>query len=866
MKTYILSILCFFCTTVIAQTSVYGNVSDPQGNPVADVIVKFVNGARTSMYVFSDSRGNYSIALSKNTKMEQPSLVFSCIGYKTLQVAVDASKRNEPVNVTLVPAVQQLTEVKVKANPLLLLGDTLRYNLASFLGKGDVTLEDGLKRLPGIEVSKSGAISYMGQGISHFYIEGLNMLGGRYNLATRNIPADYTSSVEVLRRHHDKKINRDEESNNVAINIKLKKKAKFRPFGQSQAGAGWREDNPLYAAGLTGMMFMDDFQTICSAKYSNYGDFASYDMTDHFGSAGVSTRAMSTLGRLGGGGPPKGEHLYQTNGMVSLNAIVRFDSLRTANTNINYSYQDRHHSSSTASTYFAGGENISLTERMSPESRMHNPSVRISYRDDRANKFVDDWFDFKAQIEENSQPVLRTMNGVRESISQEREASGFDMKNTMIRWVRLGKNKFHFVSTNSFARSPGVDMTFAMPDADGGVRTIEQSAQSTSFTTYERTSFKLRLSKKTSIEFPVILNAAYDFIETWRTPDLSTNDVRGWKVSPSTSPSFELRALDNRFWMSVNAQVRWLSMQYKSAAEGRTTLHDVYFEPSLDMKYSFSPTSELRLSSSVNNGVGDIMNLLTEEIQTGYRSTTAASGVFAKTQSWSTQLSHKYELPFSYFSVNSSASWSQSKRNVLNSQFVEAGDVSSSTVFGDSHTKSANFSLALYKNILPLNSKLKAEGSYNWNSSELMEQGERITTYGNGYALNGGVTVTPMSWMEVDYTINFNKSFRRYSGQRNSNESLSHKGKLSLYPIETLQISASYDNVRQQVADDRFKSFTLFDASAQLKMKRYIMKLSLLNLFDTRHYSWTVFNGVNTFTHDYKLCGRTAMFTFTFHK
>ena len=51
-----------------------------------------------------------------------------------------------------------------------------------------------MKKLPGINVSGNGQISYLGKSISNFYIEGMNMLGGKYNLATRNMPAKYVKT------------------------------------------------------------------------------------------------------------------------------------------------------------------------------------------------------------------------------------------------------------------------------------------------------------------------------------------------------------------------------------------------------------------------------------------------------------------------------------------------------------------------------------------------------------------------------------------------------------------------------------------------------------------------------------------------
>ena len=35
-------------------------------------------------------------------------------------------------------------------------------------------------------------------------------------------------------------------------------------------------------------------------------------------------------------------------------------------------------------------------------------------------------------------------------------------------------------------------------------------------------------------------------------------------------------------------------------------------------------------------------------------------------------------------------------------------------------------------------------------------------------------------------------------------------------------------------------------------------------LLNQRHYAYTIFNGINTYTYDYTLCGRTVMLRATF--
>ena len=94
--------------------------------------------------------------------------------------------------------------------------------------------------------------------------------------------------------------------------------------------------------------------------------------------------------------------------------------------------------------------------------------------------------------------------------------------------------------------------------------------------------------------------------------------------------------------------------------------------------------------------------------------------------------------------------------------------------------------------------------------------------------------------------------------------SLTHSGAVHIFPIATLDLSLDYDHVRRQLTTDQYKHMSLFNASAQYKFKRLVLCLELDNLLNQRHYSYTLFNGINTYTYDYGLCGRTIMMKATF--
>ncbi len=857
------TLLCVCSLGVHAQNTVSGDVNDTDGKPMERVVVRLLLETRTLSYTMTDSLGHYSLKLSDTAKDKALTLSFSSLGYEAQERQLPDSAGNMVQDVTLKPDPQMMKELKVYAPPVRHTGDTLTYDLAQFLGKGDVTLEDGLRRLPGIEIANDGTISYLGRDIDHFYIEGLDMLGGRYNLATRNLHTDHVTQVEVLRHHRDKKIERDEESDNVAMNVKLSKKAKFRPIGQPTIGLGIREKDALYAAGVTGMMFTDRFQTICTGKYGNFGDYASYDLIDHFGGSGLTTYSQSKFPAFGAGAPPLGEYRYQKNGSASLNGIVKLDSLKTMKANLNYTYEDYNYSSSNSTTYFAGGEGVTVSESMRPTATLHKPSVDVNYRNDTERKYVDNNLKFSAQFETDGNPVHESTSGVERDISQSRKVRSFSLADNTYVLMRVGKHKLRISAENSFVRTPSLDMQFSIPidNAENGMSLINQQSQCTSFRTKESTGFTFQLPRRWRFNIPVSFEGVYDFIETLLLPDLSENNIHGWRLSPSASPSLDWKTNDERLSIMFGVALRWLSVCYYPKHEDNVHLHRFYSEPSLRVRYTLTPYSELQLTSAYNNNVGDVLSLLTHDMQTDYRSTSAASGVIATQKSWNTLLSHKLELPMQFFTLLASAQWSQSWSNVLNSQYVSGADVTSGTIFADSHSRNATLRLSATKNIMSLRTKINVGGAYNWGSSQSMEQNERMTTYSNSVSANGGITINPISWMEVSYNLNYGFSKMRYLGVKQHNQSFDHRGRLAFFPIKAIELAASYDHIRQQLTEGTFKNFELFDASAQWKHKKFTLKLAINNLLNTHHIAWTVLDGVNSYSYNYNLCGRAATLT-----
>lgn len=120
-----------------------------------------------------------------------------------------------------------LKEVVVTAKKVKQRGDTISFIASAYIKKNDKVLEDLLKKMSGIEVMANGQVKYNGQWISEFYIEGTDMIGDNYYVATKNIDAQSIGSVQILENHQDKKILQGSQRGTApAMNIRLKQTAK----------------------------------------------------------------------------------------------------------------------------------------------------------------------------------------------------------------------------------------------------------------------------------------------------------------------------------------------------------------------------------------------------------------------------------------------------------------------------------------------------------------------------------------------------------------------------------------------------------------------------------------------------------------
>ena len=139
--------------------------------------------------------------------------------------------------------------------------------------------------MPGIDVANNGKIQYQGEDINKFYIEGSDLLGGKYGIATNGISHDDVGAVEVMENHQPMQVlSGISFSDKAAINLKLKNKAKVTWTFHGDAGGGysWQPEGAIWDGELFAMAVMPGFQNITTLRTNNTGENLASSSTDFF--------------------------------------------------------------------------------------------------------------------------------------------------------------------------------------------------------------------------------------------------------------------------------------------------------------------------------------------------------------------------------------------------------------------------------------------------------------------------------------------------------------------------------------------------------------------------------------------------------
>lgn len=295
MKKLLLSIFLIAISLSSFGQRFTGIVQDTSGAPVIMAGVAVLRPADSTMASFgiTGNEGQF-----ETTPVANGTYIFqvSFLGYETYTKTVTVGEGGTPSNlgvIKMAPQMNALSEVVINGQriPVMINKDTVEYDASAFRVRADDNVEDLLKRLPGIEVDNDGTITAQGQEVQQVLVDGKEFFGGDPTVATKNIPADAVSSVQVYDRQSDDAMfsGVDDGERSKTINLELKEDHKKGYFGYVEGGAGAADDRIPYVAkggvhrftGTTRVSVLGNINNINDYGFS-FGDYM--DMSSASGS------------------------------------------------------------------------------------------------------------------------------------------------------------------------------------------------------------------------------------------------------------------------------------------------------------------------------------------------------------------------------------------------------------------------------------------------------------------------------------------------------------------------------------------------------------------------------------------------------
>ena len=881
MRAFLVSLLAVLAVPfAMAQVAVTGSVLEADGNePVAGASV-IVKGADGKIKKFASSKADGGFAMSVPT-VAGCRLEVSIMSFARKSIPLDSV--SFPLTVYLEPGTIQLKEVAVKADRIREQGDTITYNVGTFSREDDRSIGDVLRRMPGIDVAQNGKIQYQGEDINKFYIEGSDLLGGRYGIATNGISHDDVGAVEVMENHQPMQVlSGISFSDKAAINLKLKNKAKATWSFHGDAGGGYsrQPDGMVWDGEIFAMAVMPSFQNITTFRTNNTGENLLSSATDFF--AGRRQTGLSRYVGVGLPGVPSlsdKRTLFNRSFMVSTNNLWKFGR-GEFKANIDYSFNRVTADASNITTYFlasAGAEggnpdfgNRVITENSSGKDRTHSLGGKFIYELNQKTAFINNTLQTNIDWDDVGLAVTGSIPS-----SQSARLPDYYVANRFKMIKRFNRSgKTHLVTFQSNNEWESMPQTLDVGTGDGAFR---QHVSDHAFYTHESAAYAFNIKGITvSLE-----GGLKGYLRSMRSqlpdlpqelPGLTENVVNTNYVTVYAVPRLEYWV--RRVNLSLDLPLSYAHYTFDKAIADRD---EVYFSPSMSLNWK--PNN--RFSGTLRGGMGRSpmnLNLIHPGlVMTDYRTLKAGTEQFYNSSSQNVSASINYRHTRHGLFVNAMAmqSWTHVPYTMAQQLYGDYVVYSYADARNDSRMLMALGNIG--KTLDFMRGSCNVNGSFTRNESQLLSlsgndnptaRSRFVSSVSSVWSIGGKISGNPWWWLGFDYSINYSDSQLAMNGLGESwLSTLRNQLSIIITPHRKWQWTVSAEHYRNELTAHNFKNVLMLDTGISFRLnKRIELAASLTNILNRRSYNYTAYSELSSFESRRQLRGRQFLLSVTLRK
>lgn len=757
--------------------------------------------------------------------------------------------------------VTELKEVIVKAPKIRQLGDTIHYDVASFLDETDRSIGDVLKKLPGVQVLSSGQILYQNKAISKFYVEGLDLLKGKYGIATQNIDAKNVASVQVLENHQPIKALKEMEiPETAAINLKLKQSALGAFFATVQAGAGL--PTVLLSNELVAMRFTQRQQNMAVYKGDNTGRDIAQELTSFYG--GTDDAAQRFLNVVSPSSPSINQQhfLFNDAHLGSLNDLRTLNKALTLTTNINY-LADKQKSDSYArrEIFIENGENIRIEEDMSARLLKHELEAAVTLEGNTDDYFLNNKVNVSAKWNDESgeiraeKPVYQRL-----SLPSVHAANNFEYLR------RTGKRRFRLQSDISFTTQENElrvtpSLFGNLSDNSTDENSLMQAVSYNRFAT--NTSVSGSVEGKVSFWYSgSVFTNHHTFnsslYEGMNTPPLSAdsllNNLTRGEIGLRVSPGMRI-AFSEKIRPTINLPVTYLMLQKNDNVRHFDNRRGYWlFAPSLYLDFPIATRLSLYANVRFSNNIGGMREDLLGYMMTSYRNLHRNTGLQSESSSANASAYFNYRNPFTTLFMTLSFNWVNTWRNTLYDTRYTGVLSNVNTIRHPHSSPSYGVHASVGKSIDAIRSETRLNVGYSRSKSVALNQGVVSPFSSENYRVSGSITTDIGRWMIVKYNGLYSNSRTKVSDNRlKPMHYFTQSLNTSFIPKKGLIFNIGFNHYYNNAITSSARSSWFGNAGVRYKTKNVDWMLDWTNVFNTRQFVTYSYSDVSSYFSEYAL-------------
>lgn len=854
-----LLLLLSLSTTYAQSVELSGAVTDKAtGETMSGVLVTIrpAGTIKVVQFIQTSIEGGFKIKL--NAPPENYELHFSMMGFASWTVPLKSGQT--VYNISLSEKATELKEVIVKAPSIHERGDTITYIVSSFADAQDKSIADVLRKMPGMEVDKGGGIKYNGQSINKFYIEGKDMLGGRYGIATNNIHQKDVGSVEVMENHQPIKALEDVSfSQNPAINIRLKEDAKSRWVGTMKVGAGF--EPLLWNGELAVMRFKKQSQTLNTYKTNNTGndvmrETMSFSMDDFVSLFEKNYRLQEYLSvspdylreidrdrsRF------NKTHLFTTNNLWSLGKDYDLTSQITYNNNRVTS------DNITRTSYFLEDEIITTEATEDAFLKQNHILADVTLT---ANTKI---YYFKNKLFADMQwrNIDMNINGTYPnrqiaSVPHHKVSNDFEILK------RSGKISYRLNSYNLYQTKPQ-ELTVTREN-----ETQHQKVQAAAFYTNTNTSLSYYIKP---VNFSMKLGVV-GMVRSLETELTGVSDTLGNLKNDATMRYMNLYASPeivykkNGFEAKFDMPISFVPYRYTNhIANKKQNEEKLFLSPRLYMRYHFTSRLEASVSGRYAQNPLQEQSFYEGLIMNNYRNLSKGFIDYNTESSQSVNINIKYRNPLKAFFMNASVmrSWNYSPR--ISNRYFLSEYLLNTYIPQDNHSDMWMFSGNLSKGVGLINGIVSVRSSYSAFNGATFQNGKESPYSSDSWSITPKITSRLAAWCNVSYELSFSQSWLKTKNvdMESSYKNLSQQATINFIPSKKWYLQISGEHYYNEITKDVSKHLVLADAEFTYNLPGgWELNLLLKNIFNQDLYAYTTYDGLTAMSKEYRIRPRSVM-------